>query len=588
MPSQRVQIELDSRGPFCQHSIYVRDRPKEIRGINYPKSFRPFRPLFDPSELSDVESVLYAEGADVAKFWKPLFVHTPSSPLSFYVDVKLKVQRLKAEAEAFEPIDYKQTFDPTNRIGNGCTQSPRQWIPAREWFDPKIQNLQFSDIFSIFPEAEAKMLELILGRMGVGPSNHIPDGWDRPVLHTSRMAGIIVGRDPGTGKSTLMCGLSKAISKCGFKVKTFRSISERFGGGDYITADLALKDDMTEKTLCSLLSSEEAKTIITGGELLVEEKFVKAEQLRPKCVILANTNTWSDNYSYDVDPGIAARYKLISTYRMYEIFNPKIDLRPFANLPRIAAKLDCDEEALYLWAMRLATDRFWDLIAENQTNREINHLEQEVSYWTSRLRVKFKESATRNFAYALALSQFIRYPESPNLQEGTIKVITKALSDFYFVGVDPHAFHLHEKMKERWTNLRRPAEHYYMAFREMRWESVRKALTWYNSHNEDNATNSRSSSEILKDLIGKIHLRDGFKLSSGFSYFLDSWNSLLPIENELREEAKLLLESLSQVDLEKICQRTIVANDKWLIESDNYSPHIGHKIREKEYLRLTS
>lgn len=391
-------------------------------------------------------------------------------------------------------------------------------------------------------------------------------------------------QDAGTGKSTLMNGFSRAISRCGYKVKTFRSVNDRFGGSDYITADLAIKDDMVTKSLKNLLSSEEAKTLITGGEIVAEEKFMKAEQLRPKCVILANSNHWSHNFSYEIDSGISARFKILSTYRMYEIFNTSkgVDRRPYSHLPKLAKSLGVDQEALYLWALRIAADKFWSLIKDSQEVCEENLLENEVNYWTSRLRITFKDNSTSSFTYALAVSQFLRNPDLPNLQEGCLSAIVQSLQDFYFIGVDPSACFLHEKMKEQWTKLRRPSDHYYMAFREIRWESIKKALTWYITHNEDNSTNTRATGDILKELIGKIHLRDGFKLSSGFSYFLDSWNSLLPIEEEIKNEAEYLRGMLSENQRKKLESKS-AANDRWMEENPYYSPHIAHKLREKEW-----
>ena len=73
-----------------------------------------------------------------------------------------------------------------------------------------------NDVFTIFPEAETEMLKMIIGRIGVGRSNHRPPNFLEPVDHTARMAAVIVGKDAGLGKSTIFNGMTAAFSKCGF------------------------------------------------------------------------------------------------------------------------------------------------------------------------------------------------------------------------------------------------------------------------------------------------------------------------------------------------------------------------------------
>ena len=73
------------------------------------------------------------------------------------------------------------------------------------------------------------MLKMIIGRVGVGRSNHRPPNFLEPVDHTARMAAVIVGKDAGLGKSTIFNGMTAAFSKCGFATHTFKSTEDRFG-----------------------------------------------------------------------------------------------------------------------------------------------------------------------------------------------------------------------------------------------------------------------------------------------------------------------------------------------------------------------
>jgi len=109
------------------------------------------------------------------------------------------------------------------------------------------------------------MLRLILGRVGVGRANHLPPGRTDPVDHTARMAGVIVGKDAGLGKSTLFNGLTAALQRCGFVTHTFKSTEDRFGLKAAALSDIAYKDDTSLTSLKKFLAAEETKILITNG-----------------------------------------------------------------------------------------------------------------------------------------------------------------------------------------------------------------------------------------------------------------------------------------------------------------------------------
>ena len=45
-------IELNKNGEHCGHDIWIKSEPTPIKGINYPKDFNPFRPLFTNEDFS--------------------------------------------------------------------------------------------------------------------------------------------------------------------------------------------------------------------------------------------------------------------------------------------------------------------------------------------------------------------------------------------------------------------------------------------------------------------------------------------------------------------------------------------------------
>lgn len=193
-------VEMEAGGAHVNHRIMKSMRLTEVKGITYPPGFQPLQDIHEVDDLNAIEKHFTGSvcGKDVREFWKPLFTPQSSdSPLSSFTDRHLKMKKIQKSKEVHEVFDYGHTFDPMGRLGGRVVCTPKIWVPDEAWFDPAIRELKFSDVFTIFPPAEQEMLKLIIGRVGVGCSNHLPPGMDKPVSHTARMAAVIVGKDAG-------------------------------------------------------------------------------------------------------------------------------------------------------------------------------------------------------------------------------------------------------------------------------------------------------------------------------------------------------------------------------------------------------
>lgn len=283
------------------------------------------------------------------------------------------------------------------------------------------------------------------------------------------------------------------------------------------------------------------------------------------------------------------RIKLISTYREIEIEKLKDnvkgtvsdgspDLRPNAHLPYLAKKLGVSIDALYLWCLRLSTDYFWEVI-NDKSNPSVNPLQVEVRKWTTRLRIRFKADLTQALINSMAFSWALR-TENEDIPELNPTLLKDCLDHFYFLGVDPSAQPLVEKMKHRWEEMGRPSTHYYQGFREVRWESVRKALT----HAADLTTKEVSKAttytfaDIVKDVIEKIDLRDGFKLGGTANYVIESWENMRHGKTELIEDARMLIEEMDEKLVKRIKNLNARCYDKW-IDDPRYSPDSAEMLR---------
>jgi hypothetical protein len=299
-------IELCETGDHVKHRILKPAPPVQIPGINYPASFQPLQDISTLEDFQRIERAFESAETEVRDFWMPLFrPKGGETDLSNFADRLLTMKRIQQNTNIHETLNYGHTFDPDGALcGYGFVRNPRVWVPAREWFDEKIQQATLNDIFTIFPHAEVEMLKLILGRVGVGRSNHLPPNFPEPIDHTARMAAVIVGKDAGLGKSTIFNGLTAALSKCGFGTHTFKSTEDRFGLKAAALANIAYKDDTAMKSLKQFLAAEETKILITNGLFQTEEKFQNAEQIWPQCVLIVNSNDWDAHFAYDLDPGI--------------------------------------------------------------------------------------------------------------------------------------------------------------------------------------------------------------------------------------------------------------------------------------------
>jgi hypothetical protein len=601
LKSRGFTVELDETGDHVNHRILKPTTPPQVVGIKYPNAFQPLQDISQDHDFEHIEAAFHPDlcEEEVREFWLPLYrPKAGDSDLQSFTERLLKMRKINEAKNIHQTLNYGHTFDPVGRWGGEVVLTPRIWVPDRDWFDPAIRKIEFSDVFTIFPEAEQEMLRLILGRVGVGRANHLPPGRTEPVDHTARMAGVIVGKDAGLGKSTLFNGLTAALQRCGFVTHTFKSTEDRFGLKAAALSDVAYKDDTSLASLKKFLAAEETKILITNGLFQVEEKFQNSEQIWPKTVILVNSNDWNSKFAYDLDPGIIDRIKIISTYREYEVAKNREclegtmsegspDLRPRAHIPYLANKLGVSQEALYLWCLRLATDRFWAIITDTR-DPSINRLQVEVRYWTTRQRIRFKADVTQALVNGMAFAWMLRTGDS-EIPELTPEMLQECLDHFYFLGVDPSGLHLMSRMKRQWEIAGRPSTHYYQGFREIRWESIKKAVTYFEQFGRN--TGNTTTTEVIKDIMEKLVMRDGFKIGGSANYVIENWENMRHASEELLLEGQELLDSTEERDRDRLLNIHTKCVDKW-IENKQYSPDRAEKFRaearEKLYANIES
>ena len=579
-------IELSESGDHVHHRILIPKKPPEVKGISYPARFQPLQDISSLEEFQRLEAVHTSMDTDVREFWEPLVrPKGGDTDLKLTAERMLRLKNMERTHNTYEVLDYNHTFDPTSEIeGRGLINNPSIWVPATEWFSPELRKVRFKDVFTIFPGAEQELLKLIIGRVGVGRSNHQPPGWGSPVLHTARMAAVIVGKDAGLGKSTLFNSMNAALSKCGFVTHTFKKTDDRFGLKTAALADVAYKDDTSMKSLRAFLSSEETKILVTGGLFQTEEKFQTAEQIWPKCVLIVNSNDWDANFAYDLDPGIIDRVKILSTYREAEVIKLRDrlggvskgspDLRPHSHLKWLADKIDVDVDALFLWTLRLATDRFYEIISDNE-DPTVNALQVEVRKWTTRQRIKFKADSTQAIVNAMSMASCLRKGVYDyTMPELTPEVLLEHLEDFHFVGTDPSCVYVMSEMKKMWEAEGRVGTHFYQGFKDIRFETLETAIREARKVMDYETV---SVGEIVKAAIGKISLRDGFKISNSLVHLNENWMHTKFGEEETRNMAAQLVNTMDERDVQYMATTKNLPFTAWMAKG--YSPDKAEDMR---------
>lgn len=600
LKANRFHLERAPNGSHCGHNVYIRSKPKPVSGISYPVWFKVLRLIEtaeDEAELTTALLKSQSASADIQQFWAPLtqpVSGAKSTPLQGHVERLLRIDDNNRRQNESEPFALGiQVTNFTEQVAKS-EQAPRAHLPPVDWFDERVRQLKFTDIFTLWPEAESEMLMLILGKAWLGRSSSQLVGESKVLEHTFRSVGIIVGEDAGLGKSTIFDKLSRATNKTGYRWSNFRDISEQFGMAEVATSDITYKDDVTGPTLAKLISSENTKILASGGRIFVEDKFQKGTSLHARCVVLANTNEWNPRLAYSLDPGTVDRIKLLTTFRRNELqercrersteaAENSPNYAPFVHIPWLANRLDVSEECLMLWASRLCVDKFRELTFW-RGDVPTEGLRLEVHRISSHLVYSFNKDCTRALVSLMMLSHMMfthleskRTCKKPYpMRELNAEVLKQMFSDFRCLVTDSDMYRLKSMIKLHWELKGRPDIHPWSGIRKLNLLSVASAEA---ASNECMA-GRKPLGDLVKALFGGLQLRDGFTGSSDIVWVTAAWQScegyLGDIENLARclegLVSKHAEDSLAQV-AEAIhrASSTGKADSSWL-ESAQYTP----------------
>lgn len=527
-----IDPRLDQSGGYAYHRLYIKVKPPAIAGVTYQDTFRVCLELHTPNHQLLLENLINNMEKEVRKFWLPLVEPDPTRRKPIYMQAlrMLVADTANRQINSLDPFDLGISM----KEHSGC----RAWIPRRESFSPSLYDVTFRDVFTLLPEAEAELLQLLIGRTVIGRDNSkLMEG--EVIRHTARMAGIIVG-SAGLGKSTLFNLLVASLRRVGYIVETFGNIASRFNLAPIALSHLCYKDDMSMPSFRQTLASENTKIMVTGGWLRTEDKGVNALNTQCNTVILANINDYDPRVMYDIDSGIGDRIKPLDCYRESQL--PKLPrspmiqgtptLKPYQHLPWLADKLGVDLTALMLWAARLSADKFYDIVSQGVSGSSV--LEQEVRTLTSKCRIQFRLDATEILLACAYFCHTLRYgnfnyglvPEFPTVDNVALGAW---LGSMELIIASPDLRPVRELIKGQYLESGKNKFHPQSGFELV---SARSLLVAYQASIRMKELNGlqtelqTSFSNHLKSTLAEVRLQDGFGVSSDPIWVTQSWNNV--------------------------------------------------------------
>lgn len=362
------QLIASPSGKFCGFDVYVKTE-LEVKGLKQPKDFYYYRKITNADSieqtnfLSEIRNICEANRNE----------DTNNKEAQVWERMALSFDDLMADAKSPIAKIAQSKISQTQRIATlSGLPGYHKVLPPLEWFPESLQDFDPTTLLTLLPPAERRQLVLILGRIVAGSDgSQIAEGTMR---HTARSYGILVGNQPGLGKSTLLNYIKDALEVLGYATAQVNNNMTKFGWGEVANADLALIDDLTDDLQRELLQSVHVKSIVSNGWLKVEEKGMPAVDIKATSVILGATNLANYAHYIGMDSGSLSRVNQLDTYGVEELKSsyPDIkDARTYQYWQEVAKRLKVTTRLLTIRLLRHCLDTFLEATGQKITDHTI-------------------------------------------------------------------------------------------------------------------------------------------------------------------------------------------------------------------------
>jgi len=373
-----ITSNVSLTGEWCGLELYVKEK---FRGTQWPGMDFPINAGFlrklQPSIDADVELVnraVYLDG--MTMLYRELPPDSEADLRKLCIDSNV-LDAFKAFAEDLVAFPGEKDRRLSKMVGSRVTEQSQpmpvsligqSWcaktVFPTEWFPAQVRELTLDTLLKLFPPAERESIALSLGRALVGADGEKLTEVNDVLRHTYRALPLIVGYDPGLGKSTLLQKyLLNTMSALGFECA---SMHQKFGEFAFtgVRKDLLFIDDMTRESQKKMLKDADVKSLVSNGLMAVNAKYESIRSVNSRAVLVICCNEFDPSVFIDVDPGIVSRMQVLAT-ETRPVMLEGDDWRPHKYWRKLAKQCGVNVQVLAAWVLRLCANKFLTCIGYN-------------------------------------------------------------------------------------------------------------------------------------------------------------------------------------------------------------------------------
>lgn len=552
---------------FGYYILYDPDNPFTLHSVNLWKNHERFTKMsiLAPANHSQISSLqdrvmntgLVRESKEFENFVKKFFLLEGIST-SLFSRVGSDRNRI---ATIYGENTSTHSFDPPEN-GNDRSIMLKSFVPQRSQLPEQIRHLEFEDFCCLFPPAETECYKTLIGKAVIGKTGSTDAITGQTVIHSFRNMGIIVG-EPHIGKSYLLYLLTTAIKSLGFKVSISNNFGERFNQGEIVSSDLSVIDDLIFTDLKAILTSKNFKTIITGGQIKVQNKFQNTMQVESKTTMIINSNEWIPRIMYNLDSGVLDRiipFQAVSRKEI-EVATGKTNASVKDFIEMKAEKYNVTVSDIAYLMVRSCADHFLKQCPDVDTYIRERKTELTINSHINLVAITLQYMVV---CYMIK-NQHFELPSELN----KIKFM-KLLESFSFIGIDPEASDIRDILKQHWLDNGSENDHPWIAQRKLSMHSVVSAYSLATQ-----IFNVENVFTIYEKVFEQLVLRnEGFSLTTKYSFICSNWlNAVVdPYKQEtLTRLAEFVIDKLSKTKLKKI-KESKNPNFENILDNENYDP----------------
>jgi hypothetical protein len=422
-----------------------------------------------------------------------------------------------------QPYIKRLEPQPVDNFEPDCI--PTAYIPNTNHINPKLKDLEITDILTIFPSAEQKALALSIGRGLTGIEGDIH-------CHTGLKVGnqwrymVAINGDPAVGKSYLMSELLRAACNLGYNKSEFTNMGKQFGQAQIVSKDFAYSDDLTTKTLSNLLSSNIFKSVVSSSLIRTEEKNKSESEVRARSLIIANVNKFDSSILHSLDEGSLDRLLVLKTYSTFEV-SQKENLEKLTGLSAGSPHLGTYQHLnwlakTYKVSLQDLFNAFFRKCVDYYLS-EVNHgiLRTTMVSLKSYFRFQLPANVHSNFVKVLQLSQLVttEFVHPPALSGITF---SEALQSLNFFLNSAECFELRNQLKYDWLTKGRSSDHPWQIAKNLNVATIYEAAKLATFSEKKDLLNANL---VIKNLLENVRLGDGFKVSSVLTEINAAWSN---------------------------------------------------------------